>query len=299
MSEEELLDARNQMWRNFCISDGYEPGSTAKPMVVAAALELGVVSDSDTFLCDGGQTVVEGQPRIKCAKRAGHGIITLEGSLMFSCNDALMQIGTRLGYENYLKYQEIFNFGLKTNIDLPGEANNASTVFQFGYAGRDGACDQLLRTGLQCNHGPAGFCLFLCDQRRLLLSAPCGEEDSGRGRRDRGDEERHSGAPDGVGKDLRPDPPVPVPYHVWSGGFQWEQRHRTERPRGRLLHGRQDRDGPEISAIRRKISGILHRLRACGQSPGGLLRGGWTSRTRQMRPPRPAAPMPRRSLKTS
>ena len=129
MSEEELLDARNQMWRNFCISDGYEPGSTAKPMVVAAALELGVVSDSDTFLCDGGQTVVEGQPRIKCAKRAGHGIITLEGSLMFSCNDALMQIGTRLGYENYLKYQEIFNFGLKTNIDLPGEANNASTVF--------------------------------------------------------------------------------------------------------------------------------------------------------------------------
>ena len=129
MSEEELLDARNQMWRNFCISDGYEPGSTAKPMVVAAALELGVVSDSDTFLCDGGQTVVEGQPRIKCAKRAGHGIITLEGSLMFSCNDALMQIGARLGYENYLKYQEIFNFGLKTNIDLPGEANNASTVF--------------------------------------------------------------------------------------------------------------------------------------------------------------------------
>lgn len=129
MTEEELLDARNQMWRNFCISDGYEPGSTYKPMVVAAALELGLVSDSSTFLCDGGQTVVEGQPRIKCAKRTGHGIISLEGSLMFSCNDALMQIGADLGYENYLKYQEIFNFGLKTNIDLPGEANNAFTVF--------------------------------------------------------------------------------------------------------------------------------------------------------------------------
>ena len=129
MSEEELLDARNQMWRNFCISDGYEPGSTVKPLTVAAALELGVVSDSNTFVCDGGQTVVEGQPRIKCAKRAGHGLITLEGALMFSCNDALMQIGAMLGYENYLKYQEIFNFGLKTNIDLPGEANNATTVF--------------------------------------------------------------------------------------------------------------------------------------------------------------------------
>ena len=129
MSEEELLDARNQMWRNFCISDGYEPGSTVKPLTVAAALELGVVSDSSTFVCDGGQTVVEGQPRIKCVKRAGHGLITLEGALMFSCNDALMQIGAMLGYENYLKYQEIFNFGLKTNIDLPGEANNATTVF--------------------------------------------------------------------------------------------------------------------------------------------------------------------------
>ena len=129
MSEEELLDARNQMWRNFCISDGYEPGSTVKPLTVAAALELGVVSDSNTFVCDGGQTVVEGQPRIKCVKRAGHGLITLEGALMFSCNDALMQIGAMLGYENYLKYQEIFNFGLKTNIDLPGEANNATTVF--------------------------------------------------------------------------------------------------------------------------------------------------------------------------
>ena len=129
MSEEELLDARNQMWRNFCISDGYEPGSTVKPLTVAAALELGVVSDSSTFVCDGGQTVVEGQPRIKCAKRAGHGLITLEGALMFSCNDALMQIGAMLGYENYLEYQEIFNFGLKTNIDLPGEANNATTVF--------------------------------------------------------------------------------------------------------------------------------------------------------------------------
>lgn len=129
MSEEEQLDAKNQMWRNFCISDGYEPGSTVKPMTVAAALEMGAVSDSTTFLCDGGQVIVAGQKPIKCAKKTGHGIISLEGSLMFSCNDALMQMGAMLGYDNYLKYQEIFNFGLKTNIDLPGEANNAYTVF--------------------------------------------------------------------------------------------------------------------------------------------------------------------------
>ena len=129
MSEEEQLDAKNQMWRNFCISDGYEPGSTVKPMTVAAALELGLVNDSTTFLCDGGQVIVQGQPKIKCAKKTGHGIISLEGSLMFSCNDALMQMGAMIGYDNFLKYQQIFNFGLKTNIDLPGETNNASTVF--------------------------------------------------------------------------------------------------------------------------------------------------------------------------
>lgn len=129
MSEEEQLDAKNQMWRNFCISDGYEPGSTVKPMTVAAALELGLVNDSTTFLCDGGQVIVQGQPKIKCVKKTGHGIISLEGSLMFSCNDALMQMGAMIGYDNFLKYQQIFNFGLKTNIDLPGETNNASTVF--------------------------------------------------------------------------------------------------------------------------------------------------------------------------
>ena len=129
MSEEEQLDAKNQMWRNFCISDGYEPGSTVKPMTVAAALELGLVNDSTTFLCDGGQVIVQGQPKIKCAKKTGHGIISLEGSLMFSCNDALMQMGAMIGHDNFLKYQQIFNFGLKTNIDLPGETNNASTVF--------------------------------------------------------------------------------------------------------------------------------------------------------------------------
>lgn len=124
-----VLFLQNQMWRNFCISDGYEPGSTVKPLTVAAALESGVVSDSTTFLCDGGQTVVQGQKPIKCAKKTGHGIISLEGSLMFSCNDALMQIAAMEGFDTFLKYQQIFNLGLKTNIDLPGETNNASTVF--------------------------------------------------------------------------------------------------------------------------------------------------------------------------
>ncbi len=124
-----VLFLQNQMWRNFCISDGFEPGSTVKPLTVAGALETGTINDSMTFLCDGKQVIVEGQKPITCAKKAGHGIITLEGSLMFSCNDALMQIAAMEGYDNFLKYQQIFNIGLKTNIDLPGETNNASTVF--------------------------------------------------------------------------------------------------------------------------------------------------------------------------
>ena len=122
------LDTLNQMWRNFCISDGFEPGSTMKPMTVAGALESGVLDGSETFLCNGYQSF-PGDIEIACNKKLGHGIITLEGSLMFSCNDVLMQIAAMEGYETYYKYQSIFNFGLKTNIDLPGETNNASTVY--------------------------------------------------------------------------------------------------------------------------------------------------------------------------
>lgn len=127
LSEEERLNALNELWRNFCISDTYEPGSTAKPITVAAALEEGVVHDGDTFLCDGNQTV--GGHTIWCSKKIGHKIIDLEGSLKFSCNDALMQIAAKLGEENYSKYQNMFNFGLRTNIDLPGEARTDSLIY--------------------------------------------------------------------------------------------------------------------------------------------------------------------------
>lgn len=127
LSEEDRLNALNELWRNFCVSDTYEPGSTAKPITVAAALETGVVHDGDTFLCDGNQTV--GGHTIWCAKKIGHGIIDLEGSLKFSCNDALMQIAAKLGEENYSKYQNLFNFGLRTGIDLPGEARTDSLIY--------------------------------------------------------------------------------------------------------------------------------------------------------------------------
>ena len=120
MTDEGRMDAWNQKWRNYDISDTYEPGSPAKPMTVAAGLEEGVISQNDTFLCDGGQDV--GGYRIKCSNIYGHGILTLEQSLMKSCNDAMMQIAAKLGVQRFAKYQKLFGMGQKTGIDLPGEA---------------------------------------------------------------------------------------------------------------------------------------------------------------------------------
>ena len=122
----------NDMWRNYCVSDTYEPGSTVKPMTVAAALECGAIHAGEGYYCDGSQTVVAGAKPIHCAKRTGHGMITLEGSIMFSCNDALMQIAAKMGYEDFVKYQRLFNFGLRTGIDLPGESRTDTVVYYVG-----------------------------------------------------------------------------------------------------------------------------------------------------------------------
>lgn len=127
LSEEERLNALNELWRNFCISDTYEPGSTVKPITVAAALETETIHDGDTFLCDGKKNVAGKD--IWCAKKVGHGVIDVEGSIMFSCNDALMQIAEKLGENNFSRYQNMFNFGLRTNIDLPGEARTDSLIY--------------------------------------------------------------------------------------------------------------------------------------------------------------------------
>ena len=89
-------------------------------MTVAAGLEEGVIGQNDTFLCDGGQDV--GGYRIKCVSIYGHGILTVEQSLMKSCNDVMMQIAAKLGIQRFAKYQKLFGMGQKTGIDLPGEA---------------------------------------------------------------------------------------------------------------------------------------------------------------------------------
>lgn len=132
LTDEQRLDALNGLWRNFCVSDTYEPGSTVKPMTVASAMEAGIINENECYYCDGAQVVVPGQKPIHCAKRAGHGMITLEGSLMFSCNDALMQIAAKMGYNEFVKYQRLFNFGLRTGIDLPGESRTDTVVYYVG-----------------------------------------------------------------------------------------------------------------------------------------------------------------------
>lgn len=145
MTEAEKSNAWNKMWRNFAVSDSYEPGSPAKPLTVAACLEEGIISQNDTFYCDGGQHV--GGYNIRCVSRLGHGTLTLEQTLMKSCNDAMMQMSAKLGVSKFSKYQEIFGFGQKTGIDLPGEADTSNLIFSSERMGpTDLACNSFGQT---------------------------------------------------------------------------------------------------------------------------------------------------------
>ena len=120
--EEVTQDMRNQMWRNYCISDTYEPGSTFKIVTATTAFEQGVLRVDDQFYCPG-YHIVEDR-RIKCHKVAGHGAETFRDGIMNSCNPVFMQVGERIGVEGF--YQGLQALGLfeKTGVDLPGEANS-------------------------------------------------------------------------------------------------------------------------------------------------------------------------------
>lgn len=121
MTEEESLDALYGIWKNFAISQNYEPGSTFKPFVMAAALDENIVTDGDHYYCDGGEVVVEGTKRIRCVNRSGHGDLTIEEAIMKSCNDVMMQVVKKMGRSLMSQYQFNYGFGRKTGIDLPGE----------------------------------------------------------------------------------------------------------------------------------------------------------------------------------
>lgn len=110
----------NQMWRNQCISDTYEPGSVFKIITTAAAFEEGVVSLTDSFFCPGYKLVED--RRIHCHKRVGHGAETFTQGIMNSCNPVFIELGMRLGTDNFYKYFNQFGLLKRTDIDLPGEA---------------------------------------------------------------------------------------------------------------------------------------------------------------------------------
>lgn len=126
MSEDEVYLNLNNLWKNYCITGTYEPGSTAKPFTVAAALELGTITPDSTFECNGALEV--GGYTIHCHNR-NDGLMTLERAVAKSCNVSMMKIAQTIGAENFVEYQRIFNFGLRTNIDLAGEARTASLVY--------------------------------------------------------------------------------------------------------------------------------------------------------------------------
>ena len=120
MTDKEKQDACNRMWRNLTINDTYEPGSTFKIITMAAGLSEGVVSMNDTFSCPGFKIVED--RRIHCHKRTGHGAENFVQGAMNSCNPVFIEVGLRLGVDNYYKYFKQFGLLKKTGIDLPGEA---------------------------------------------------------------------------------------------------------------------------------------------------------------------------------
>lgn len=129
MTDDQLLVNLNNLWKNYCITSTYEPGSTIKPFTVAAALESGAISGGEHYNCKGFLEV--GGHKIGChsISYGGDGDVSVEQAVAYSCNVALMQIGMTLGAEEFCEFQQIFNFGLKTNIDLAGEARTASLLY--------------------------------------------------------------------------------------------------------------------------------------------------------------------------
>ena len=120
MTEKEKQDVCNQMWRNLTINDTYEPGSTFKIITMAAGLSQGVVHPDDQFSCPGFKVVED--RRIHCHKRTGHGAENFVQGAMNSCNPVFIEVGLRLGVDNYYRYFQQFGLMKKTGIDLPGEA---------------------------------------------------------------------------------------------------------------------------------------------------------------------------------
>ena len=144
--EDAKMEALNALWKNFCITTTYEPGSTYKPFTMAAGLEEGILTGNESYNCTGVKEV--GDHQIHCNNRFGHGTLTFSGALEQSCNVAFMDIGAKIGKKIFMKYNKLYNFGLKTNIDLTGEAMTNTLVFDV---------DKMVPTDLAISSFGQGF----------------------------------------------------------------------------------------------------------------------------------------------
>ena len=145
MSDDGKMDLLNKLWQNYCVTATYEPGSVQKPFTVAAGLETGTLTTDMTFFCDGYEMF--GNEKVRCVNRDGHGLETIEGALMDSCNDALMQMSYNIGAENFLDYQAVFGFGQKTGIDLPGGSGEVQKLPFLPESGMPGHRDSRRQGG--------------------------------------------------------------------------------------------------------------------------------------------------------
>lgn len=118
MNDTQLYMNLNYLWKNFCISDTYEPGSTSKPFTTAMGLETGSITGNEVYQCDG--FLESGGYRIRCHNKWGDNAVSVEDAIAWSCNVALMKEAQAIGIERFSEFQRIFNFGLRTNIDLEG-----------------------------------------------------------------------------------------------------------------------------------------------------------------------------------
>lgn len=126
-TDEERSEALNNLWKNFCVTDTFEPGSTIKPFTMATGFDTGVIDGDEKYTCKGVLHV--GDHDIHCSNRDGHGTQTTQQVLENSCNVGMMQIGMKVGVDTFTKYQAIFGFGQSTGIDLPGEGVTSSLIY--------------------------------------------------------------------------------------------------------------------------------------------------------------------------
>lgn len=126
MNDTELYMNLNYLWKNFCISDTYEPGSTFKPFTTAMGLETGALAGNEVYQCDG--FLESGGYKIKCHNKWGDQAVSVEDAIAWSCNVALMKEAQTIGISRFAQFQQAFNFGLRTNVDLEGETRTASLI---------------------------------------------------------------------------------------------------------------------------------------------------------------------------